>query len=661
MGTRFNHLNVPSHWQHYWSKYPEGYTILEALLNWVKQVDDMVDSQNNLSDTVANYRKELDDFISRFDPKLQTQVTNVLSEWQSNGFLDIVIDEALQTEMDNLDTKVTDNLNTFDKDLQKNKNKIKITGTSLSTLDAPKQGIVSFITDDGQIEDYTVIKPIFERVGVPCNAAIITNDIGNAAKFKMTLAQLKELQDDYGWEIQSHTMGHVHLDQLSEAQQEAELKGSVDQLNSLGLKCESIAYPFGHYNDITRRLTRKYYRSGRTTDKGRHGINYSPIDTYELKMIYLDSSASYGNDESGFEANTLEFYKYYIDKNQETNGWLIITFHGGDIANAGLAGLLEQVVNYANSKSPIMTYSDALDRVGNIVDIGDKSELKPTNKHFTVGYDGKISTNNVDVLFSNEGFDGNTPLKSFQPYRTTMNLLSNTVGQNIGMPDNWGGILYTHKVTDDRSPNLFYNYQLYHVLITNNVYKRSANNDGTWGKWFKVNPSMFINTEGHTPDTNINEFDNGISINSVNSATAQTTSAPVGLGGTLLTFKTGYNWQEYHVYNSQDVYKRVISGSTPGAWKKISSEMIMPYDQLTQLTTSTSIQSFPLGVSYNTISAIIGSQIGTPENAGGTLMTTKVHQTLHGYNFQQFHIYGLGAVYTRSFGSDGSPTAWVKL
>ena len=114
---KFNHLNVPEHWQHYWSRYPEGYTILEALISWVSQVDDMVDNQNALNETVKDYQVGLDDFIERFDSRLQEEVTKTLNEWQVSGFLDVVIDEALQTEMDNLDTKVTERLNLFKEQL----------------------------------------------------------------------------------------------------------------------------------------------------------------------------------------------------------------------------------------------------------------------------------------------------------------------------------------------------------------------------------------------------------------------------------------------------------------------------------------------------------------------------------------------------------------
>lgn len=97
---KFNHLNVPDHWQHYWSRYPEGYTILEALISWVNQVDGMIDNQNKLNDNVEQFRKEIDDFVGRFDKSLQYEVTQTLKEWQASGFIDVVISEALQWQLD---------------------------------------------------------------------------------------------------------------------------------------------------------------------------------------------------------------------------------------------------------------------------------------------------------------------------------------------------------------------------------------------------------------------------------------------------------------------------------------------------------------------------------------------------------------------------------
>lgn len=86
MGKKFNHLNVPSHWKHYWTKYPNGYTILEALLSWVSQVDEMVDNIND-------WNEYLDEFVETWDKDLQAQVVNLLNVWREDGTLDQIINE----------------------------------------------------------------------------------------------------------------------------------------------------------------------------------------------------------------------------------------------------------------------------------------------------------------------------------------------------------------------------------------------------------------------------------------------------------------------------------------------------------------------------------------------------------------------------------------
>ena len=97
---KFKHLKVPGHWENYWTRFPEGYTILEALINWVSQVDDMIDHQNNLDTTVTNYGERLDEFIDQFDTELQDTVELVLADWQKTGFLDVAISTALTWELD---------------------------------------------------------------------------------------------------------------------------------------------------------------------------------------------------------------------------------------------------------------------------------------------------------------------------------------------------------------------------------------------------------------------------------------------------------------------------------------------------------------------------------------------------------------------------------
>lgn len=100
MYRKFKPLNIPDGWEQYWSKYPNGYSILEALIDWVSQVDDMVENQNELTDTVKSFGERIDEFINQFGAELQNEVQSLLTNWQNSGFLNIVISEALQWQLD---------------------------------------------------------------------------------------------------------------------------------------------------------------------------------------------------------------------------------------------------------------------------------------------------------------------------------------------------------------------------------------------------------------------------------------------------------------------------------------------------------------------------------------------------------------------------------
>lgn len=113
----FNHLNYPAAWRAEYSKYPEGLTILESLMQWIRQVDDMVDSHNANQTTINGFGDRLDSFVAQYGEHLQATITETLSSWQASGFLDVVIDAALQTEMDNLATTTEQALFSFSEQL----------------------------------------------------------------------------------------------------------------------------------------------------------------------------------------------------------------------------------------------------------------------------------------------------------------------------------------------------------------------------------------------------------------------------------------------------------------------------------------------------------------------------------------------------------------
>lgn len=86
--TRFNNLNIPSYFKNYWTKYPEGYTILEALLDWVGHVDKLTSNVNSWNDY-------LEEFVRQYDEDVQAKVEELLKLWKEDGTLDDILNAAI--------------------------------------------------------------------------------------------------------------------------------------------------------------------------------------------------------------------------------------------------------------------------------------------------------------------------------------------------------------------------------------------------------------------------------------------------------------------------------------------------------------------------------------------------------------------------------------
>jgi lysophospholipase L1-like esterase len=100
--AKFDYLNVPDQWNQYFTKYPQGYTILEALLEWVASVD-------TLTDNVNDWNTYLDNFVATFDTDLQQTVNTHLEAMQADGSLAAFLDSNLLSEFnDRLTQQKTD-------------------------------------------------------------------------------------------------------------------------------------------------------------------------------------------------------------------------------------------------------------------------------------------------------------------------------------------------------------------------------------------------------------------------------------------------------------------------------------------------------------------------------------------------------------------------
>lgn len=152
MANKFNHLHVPDQWNNYFTRYPQGMTILESLMNWISDVDKLVDSVNDFQD-----------FVDSYDENMREKVRNTLSDWHETGFLGEVINEALHTKID-------EGLNSVNEKLAQTNNDLIDRGVNLKTLGAVLDGVA---------DDYEIVMNalnVYKHVVVPPDAIIGTSN-----------------------------------------------------------------------------------------------------------------------------------------------------------------------------------------------------------------------------------------------------------------------------------------------------------------------------------------------------------------------------------------------------------------------------------------------------------------------------------------------------
>lgn len=442
------------------------------------------------------------------------------------------------------------------------------------------QPMVTFVDDDGRAEVWTKLKPLSEQYGIPFVSAVLTDRIGQDGS--LTAEQLVTLQD-MGWEISSHTMGHVRLGDLTDEEQEAQMRGSKEALESIGIRCDSICYPYSSTNDSTWKIARKYFRCGRQTN-WKERMNETPLETWDLRVTPLGSYYETLT-ESGLDTGTPEYYKYQVDRAVSGNAWLIFMTHCAETDEVQM-GYLAQVIEYVQSLGiPVVTMREALDMRGNIVDVGRYDRRNPEDEHFVVGCDSTVEKSAPDKYAVNlpENAVTNAVPPSWFPWNTVSTC--RITGNTAGFPHQaqyYGGTLVTNTMGSATIHDLGYKdytegrtWQEFYLPKSTAVYRRYALDADTWSDW-SYGSDVVLAQDSRTIDDAVSKFPIGMKSKVWITQNTGNTVLP-GYYGCLTTDRTNAaNDLQYQIWQARSangiagyMYYRTWNGSKWDDWSAL--------------------------------------------------------------------------------------------
>jgi peptidoglycan/xylan/chitin deacetylase (PgdA/CDA1 family) len=151
----------------------------------------------------------------------------------------------------------------------------------------PKKSIV-ITFDDGYMDNYYNAFPILKDLNMKATIFCITSNLDGS--YYLSKEAINEMLN-YGIDIESHTVNHLKLNQLTYSEQLRELQESKKNLESItGKEVYAVAYPFGAFNDDSIKAAKAAgYKLGFTTNRGLSDRDDNPL---KLDRIYISSNYS---------------------------------------------------------------------------------------------------------------------------------------------------------------------------------------------------------------------------------------------------------------------------------------------------------------------------------------------------------------------------------
>jgi peptidoglycan/xylan/chitin deacetylase (PgdA/CDA1 family) len=149
--------------------------------------------------------------------------------------------------------------------------------------------VVSF--DDGYLSDYTHALPVLRKQGWP---GVLNLEVNNVlTRGDISQSQVRALIRA-GWEVDSHTLTHPDLTQVSATQLRHELVQSRAFLrNHFHIPVDFFCYPAGRYNQTVEAAVRAAgYRLATTTQPGLAGPRGDPLALPRIRVSGSDGTGA---------------------------------------------------------------------------------------------------------------------------------------------------------------------------------------------------------------------------------------------------------------------------------------------------------------------------------------------------------------------------------
>lgn len=139
--------------------------------------------------------------------------------------------------------------------------------------------------DDGWEDVYKIAFPYAKELNMKFCMYIITDLVGTPGY--CTIEELKEMKESGLVELDSHTLSHPYLNELSAEEVENELVGSKNYLKeNLGVDSTVICYPSGRQNATVLNIVSENYNYGLLMDGGVFRYNSDFSNLYLIPRIY---------------------------------------------------------------------------------------------------------------------------------------------------------------------------------------------------------------------------------------------------------------------------------------------------------------------------------------------------------------------------------------